>query len=61
MIGFDDIPMASWQSYQLTTVRQPIRRMVAQTLDLIEALRLDPQSKGVIRVLPVELIRRATA
>lgn len=61
VIGFDDIPMASWQSYRLTTVRQPIRRMVAQTLDLIEALRHQPRPEGTIRILPVELIRRATA
>jgi DNA-binding LacI/PurR family transcriptional regulator len=28
VIGFDDIPMAGWPSYRLTTIRQPIGRMI---------------------------------
>ncbi len=60
VIGFDDIPMAGWESYRLTTVRQPIRRMVSETLTLIDALRHDSEGRGAIRVLPVELIERDT-
>jgi DNA-binding LacI/PurR family transcriptional regulator len=33
--GFDDIPEAARLPYRLTTVRQPIRRMVAATIDLL--------------------------
>jgi DNA-binding LacI/PurR family transcriptional regulator len=33
--GFDDIPEGARLPYQLTTVRQPIRRMVAATIDLL--------------------------
>jgi DNA-binding LacI/PurR family transcriptional regulator len=32
VVGFDDIPMASWPSYGLTTVRQPIAAMIAATV-----------------------------
>lgn len=60
VIGFDDIPMAGWQSYRLTTVRQPIGRMVAETLGLIDQLRADGATGGAIRVLPVTLIERDT-
>ena len=28
VVGFDDIPMAAWPSYDLTTVRQPVEQMV---------------------------------
>lgn len=61
IIGFDDIPMSAWPSYRLTTIRQPLRRMVAETLDLIDAQKADPTVGGTIRILPVEMIRRETA
>lgn len=58
VIGFDDIPMAGWPSYRLTTIRQPLRRMVADTLDLIEAQLADPEVSGAIRIVPVRLVER---
>ena len=60
VIGFDDIPMASWQSYRLTTVRQPIRRMIAEVLALLDQIGTKQEEGGAIRVLPVELIERDT-
>ena len=30
--GFDDTPIAGWPAYDLTSYRQPIRRMVAETV-----------------------------
>ncbi|NJO37828.1 MAG: substrate-binding domain-containing protein [Rhizobiales bacterium] len=33
--GFDDIDMASWPHYQLTTYRQPVEAIVEETLALI--------------------------
>jgi len=35
IVGYDDVPLASWASYDLTTVRQPINQMVDATLDLL--------------------------
>jgi DNA-binding LacI/PurR family transcriptional regulator len=35
IIGYDDVPMAAWPSFQLTTIRQPVNRMVAATVDAI--------------------------
>lgn len=32
IVGYDDVPMSAWQSYALTTVRQPARRMVEATV-----------------------------
>ncbi|MEL7086908.1 MAG: hypothetical protein AAGL98_00455, partial [Planctomycetota bacterium] len=29
--GYDDVPLAAWAAYDLTTVRQPLNRMVAAT------------------------------
>lgn len=35
VVGYDDVPISSWPAYDLTTVRQPANRMVAETLSLI--------------------------
>lgn len=35
VIGYDDVPMASWPSYDLTTVRQPANRMVVETVNIL--------------------------
>lgn len=33
--GFDDVPIAAWPAYDLTSYRQPINRMVAQTVETL--------------------------
>jgi DNA-binding LacI/PurR family transcriptional regulator len=33
--GFDDIPMAAWPSFMLTTYSQPLDAMVGRTVDLV--------------------------
>ncbi len=33
--GFDDVPLAAWPAYDLTTYRQPINRMVARTVETL--------------------------
>lgn len=35
IVGFDDIPMASWKAYQLTTMSQEIDLMIERTIDLM--------------------------
>jgi len=35
VVGYDDVPLASWPAYDLTTVRQPANRMVAETISIL--------------------------
>ncbi|SMX30083.1 HTH-type transcriptional regulator DegA [Pelagimonas phthalicica] len=35
VIGYDDVPMASWGAYDLTTIRQPVNRMVDATVSAL--------------------------
>lgn len=35
IIGYDDVPLATWGAYRLTTVRQPVNRMVEATVETI--------------------------
>ncbi len=57
VVGFDDVPGASWPPYALTTVRQPVDEMVARTLELLE---LPTNAEPVHLRIGGELIRRRT-
>ena len=35
IVGYDDVPLAEWGAYQLTTIRQPLNRMVESTVNLM--------------------------
>ena len=35
VVGYDDVPMAAWPAYGLTTIRQPVNRMVAASVDAL--------------------------
>ena len=62
LVGYDDIELASWGAYELTTVRQPMEQMVARAIDLLLA-KIDHRDKPLERIcMPNELvIRRSTA
>ena len=42
VVGYDDAAPAAWPSYDLTTVRQPANRMVAETVDILLSKIEDP-------------------
>jgi DNA-binding LacI/PurR family transcriptional regulator len=43
VIGYDDVPLAAWGAFDLTTVRQPLNRMVDATVDTLLAQIADPK------------------
>lgn len=57
--GYDDVPMAAWSGFALTTYSQPAVQMVEATVRLILALRAD--SGGHEQVMcPGELVIRSS-
>lgn len=61
IMGFDDIPMASWTAYSLTTIRQPFRQMVDATISLLLGSIADAKAKSVNKVIePTVVIRNST-
>lgn len=42
VVGYDDVPLAAWPVYDLTTVRQPVNRMVSATVGMILGKIGDP-------------------
>jgi len=62
VVGYDDIELASWGAYSLTTVRQPLADMVIAATDLLIA-RIDEPARALeSRTFGNELvIRQSTA
>jgi LacI family transcriptional regulator len=60
LIGFDDISMAAWEVFELTTVRQDIARMVETAADLVLERVAAPGRPPERIVLPPTLVERAT-
>lgn len=62
VVGYDDVELASWGAYQLTTVRQPMQAMIAQAVELLVRRIEDPAREIQRLCLPNDLvIRNSTA
>ena len=61
IIGFDDISMSAWSSYDLTTPRQPIQRMVDDSVEELLARIENPEKPPLHQVIPGELVIRSSA
>ncbi len=60
IIGFDDVPLAGLPEFDLTTLRNPVKRTVAQILRLLDARLADPTRKSEVVMISPELIERGT-
>jgi DNA-binding LacI/PurR family transcriptional regulator len=60
VVGYDDVPMAAWPSYDLTTIRQPVNDMVAATVDAMLGQIEGDHDPRKIRV-PGPLVVRGSA
>ena len=60
IIGFDDIANAQWPNYDLTTVRQPVQRMVERTISNLLERAENPSTPQVTELLAGELIVRGS-
>lgn len=58
--GYDDVPMAAWPAFSLTSFSQPAERMVAETVRLIHALRNDPERHEDVTSEGTLVIRAST-
>lgn len=61
IVGFDDIPMAGWEAFSLTTVRQPLTEMARDAARrLIARIEETDDSEPSRVVFPTHLVQRAT-
>ena len=60
VIGFDDIPQAAWNAYQLTTFRQPVRLLTDQVMQVIRQRAETPDMPHAVFKLPATAVVRKT-
>ena len=60
VVGFDDISIASWPMFDLTTVRNPIDASVTEILNLLERRLATPGKQSETVFIDTQLVLRAT-
>lgn len=60
VVGFDDVWMAGWESFDLTTVHQPLAEMARSSVDLLTERLEDPERSVRKLVFPSTLVVRKT-
>lgn len=60
VLGFDGIPLSGWIVPQLTTIYQPIDKMVEWTLNTLCAMDGKKQTENMDYTLPYKLLKRGT-
>jgi DNA-binding LacI/PurR family transcriptional regulator len=58
IIGFDNIPVAGWAPYSLTTLRQPVHEMVELTVEMLERAALGMLPDPAPCFVPAVLVER---
>lgn len=61
VLGFDDVPMAAWAAYDLTTVRLPVNAMIERLMALLKRLRQEDATEPEVTFLPCRLVSRGSA
>jgi DNA-binding LacI/PurR family transcriptional regulator len=60
IIGFDDIPMAGWAAYRLTTLRQDPGRIAREVVAILDRRIAEPDLPPMSVTFPADLVVRAT-
>ena len=61
VVGFDGVAPAFWDSYRLTTIRQPVRRMSEAAVAMVLERVQDPSVPPEVRSFTGALIEGASA
>lgn len=60
LLGLNDMEMAGWPNIALTTIRQPIARIVEASVDEIARLLAEPEARPRVQIFPCEVVERAS-
>jgi DNA-binding LacI/PurR family transcriptional regulator len=60
LIGLNDMEMSRWQNIALTTIRQPVARIIEAAIELVVATIETPDTPPEIRLFPCRVMERRT-
>jgi len=60
IIGLNDMEMAGWENFNLTTIHQPVREIISSSVELIIAMLEDPERYPESRLFSCSLVERGT-
>lgn len=60
IVGYDNVPMARWAGYDLTTVSQQMSDMVEATCAKMQDVKAGVARKGDVTLIPPKLIERSS-
>ncbi len=61
IVGYDDVPLAAWRGYGLTTIKQPIDEMVEAAMEMIGLGKSKlPSDTSTTRLIMGKLIERSS-
>lgn len=58
IVGFDDIPLAGWASFGLTTIQQPVDQMINATLAAVTERMETAITEPILKLIRGQLIQR---
>jgi DNA-binding LacI/PurR family transcriptional regulator len=60
LIGLNDMKMARWEGIELTTIHQPIKQIIASSIELVTTMLDNPARYPEARLFPCHVVERAT-
>ena len=60
VIGFNDMAMAAWSAYNLTTIHQPVADIIATAVELVLGIVDDSHKKAEVRMFGCRAVERGT-
>ncbi|MBY6162481.1 LacI family DNA-binding transcriptional regulator [Mameliella alba] len=60
VIGFDNVPMAAWEGYGLSTIHQPINRLIGKVCDILETPDRGLSQAGSVTLESCRFVQRGS-
>lgn len=60
IIGLNDMEIAGWENINLTTIQQPIKQIIASSIELMVAMLNEPDRYPEARLFPCSVVERGT-
>ncbi len=60
IIGLNDMEMAGWANFNLTTIHQPFEAIMRGSIELMQAMFADPRRLPEVQLFPCHIVERGT-